>query len=163
MAGHFFVQSILFLRIYVLKELRRAAGACHGIAALSRDALRRQARPQPARFCPALSGPVRPCAQPCARPCAQTCARSAPEPGHPRADQSPPRARPESAPRRRPHVQAATETFLLSIRSRQTESRITPGQIHFEMLNISRFSLSRKCDFRPNPRHAVARCAFVQH
>gem|GEM_PF-6538304 len=92
MAGHFFLQSILFLRIYVLKELRRAAGACHGIAALSRDALRRQARPQPARFCPALSGPVRPCAQPCAQPCARPCARPAPEPG-------PPPRRSKSAPR----------------------------------------------------------------
>ena len=35
-------------------------------------------------------------------------------------------------------------------------------QIHFEMLHISKFSFSRKCDFQLNPRHVVARCTFVQ-
>ena len=91
MAGHFFVQSILFLRIYVLKELRRAAGACHGIAALRRDALRRQARPQPVRFCPVLPGPVRSC--PALRPAMRTAMRTV------RTGTRPPPRRSESAPR----------------------------------------------------------------
>ena len=161
MAGHFFVQSFLFLRIYVLKELRRSRGMSWHCRLESR---RPEATGQTAA-CPVLPGSARPC---------PALSGHAPShaPGHahgPHRNPATPApirvrpARPESAPRRRPHVQAATETFLLSIRSRQTESRITPGQIHFEMLNISRFSLSRKCDFRPNPRHAVARCAFVQH
>ncbi|SCM72938.1 hypothetical protein KL86DES1_20931 [uncultured Desulfovibrio sp.] len=35
-------------------------------------------------------------------------------------------------------------------------------QINFEMFHISKFSFSRKCDFRLNPRHIVARCTLVQ-
>ncbi|SCM72692.1 hypothetical protein KL86DES1_20780 [uncultured Desulfovibrio sp.] len=35
-------------------------------------------------------------------------------------------------------------------------------QITFEMFHISKVSFCRKCDFRQNPRHVVARCTRVQ-